>query len=179
MVSWLPRERMSTPSFCSSLREVFVELAVRARSRSRLSSKVENDVRHVRSPGGRRSSAQSWRSNVSPHLAGPGIVTADYGEQAVRGRLFVIRTSTMSPISPAFSSTITGCSQGERPTCWPGSRPGFSISSSTSRPTSATVEVALLFRKQRLQPLQPLVLDRFGNLAVHVGAGRARAAANI
>ena len=68
----------------------------------------------------------------------------------------------MSPISPAVSSTITGCSQGERPTRWPASRPGFSISTSTVAADKAGREVALLPGQQRLQPLQPLGLFRFG-----------------
>ena len=40
-------------------------------------------------------------------------------------------------------------------------------------PNQRNGKFALLFRKQRLQALQPLVLVAFRDLTVHVGAGRA------
>ena len=132
MESWLPLRADVDAELLLDPREVLVELAVK-RAREPVVVEGQYDMRHVGRPGGQRTSVRWRRSNVSP-ADRPAAVNRRSANRLL-GPAFVICTLTMSPISPAFSSTITGCSQGERPTFWPGSRPGFSSSTSIVVPT--------------------------------------------
>ena len=68
-------------------------------------------------------------------------------------------TGAISPINDVGAMTCTGWRYGERPTIWPGWRPGFSNSTSKVMPTQLRLERGLLPLDGVLQPLQPLVLS--------------------
>ena len=136
-------------------RQILVELPVK-RARQPVVVEGEHDVRHVGSPGCRIGRRLLQFGSAQPSLLiGQGPTTCQTGSaNRLLWPVLVIRTLTMSPISPAVSSTITGCSQGERPIRWPGWRPGFSIRTIDRPAGHGRAEVALLFGKQRLQALQ-------------------------
>ena len=71
--------------------------------------------------------------------------------------------------------TCTACRYGDRPTSWPGSRPGFSNSTSKVRPAKPALKARCWRSIERLQPLQPLGLDRLRHLVLEFGARRAGA----
>src|SRR5690606_10332294 len=114
--------------------EVLVELPVEG-TREFVVVEGQDDVRHVRCPGGQCFQVGGG-AQITSLLGRPQAGTAKW----LLGPALVIRTLIMSPIWAAFSSTIKGCNQGERPKIWPGLRPGFSIRASISRPTREAVK---------------------------------------
>src|SRR5690606_35439998 len=110
-------------------RQILVELPVE-RAGELVVVEGEDDVGEI---GGARGRGLQFRSTQASLLAGRGHGKGSANRLCWPDR--VIRTVTMSPIRPAVSSTMTGWSQGERPTSCPSARPGFSSSVSTARPT--------------------------------------------
>src|SRR5690606_32843850 len=123
--------------------EIFIERPVKP-ARRLVVVKGQYDVRHVGCPGGALFEIRSGGQTCAPFRLF--VISAGPLAGSLR-RLFgpacVMRTRTMSPTVPALSSATTGCSQGERPTSWPGWRPGFSRSTSIVRPTRLCVKAWL------------------------------------
>ena len=96
--------------------QVLVELAVKGAGKL-VVVEGQYDVRHVGGPGCLVLGRILQLSSAQPSLL---ICRGRQASSANRllWPVFVIRTSIMSPISPALSSTITGSSHGDRPTFW-------------------------------------------------------------
>ena len=100
--------------------------------------------------------------------------SASVAEQAV-GADSVTVTGSTDPISVRGAITCTGCRYGERPTNWPGSRPGFSNSTSRVRPDKLRVERPPLPGDDRLQACSRSAFTSRGTCRRHLGRRRARA----
>ena len=153
--------------------EVFVELSVE-RACQPVVVEGENDVRHVRSPGGRV--LQFSRGGQTSLLNGrhPLAMDASSAMQAVATGL---RDSHLHNVTDFAGLFINYHRQqpGRAADLLAGLAARLLDQHIDLAANQRNGEFALLFRKQRLQALQALVLLGFRNLAVHVGAGRAGA----
>src|SRR4029078_13532362 len=72
----------------------------------------------------------------------PGYICRASAPKRLFGPAAVMSTGATFPMNSLPAVTCTGCRYGERPTIWPGCRPGFSKSTSNVRPTHCALNVA-------------------------------------